>query len=109
MSKKGLLDIASDDLFARFSSAEGVIEGHSATVRLLSDLRGCFWDAQAYELALECGNPVVYTVASVEPAAGDGQLHYGLGLIMPGKIGDEYYLTKGHLHSWRDAAEVYIG
>jgi glucose-6-phosphate isomerase len=28
---------------------------------------------------------------------------------MPGKIGKEYFMTKGHLHSWRPAAEVYIG
>lgn len=28
---------------------------------------------------------------------------------MPGRIGDEYYLTKGHYHSCREADEVYIG
>ncbi len=28
---------------------------------------------------------------------------------MPGKIGREYYLTKGHFHAWRPAAEVYLG
>jgi glucose-6-phosphate isomerase len=28
---------------------------------------------------------------------------------MPGKIGDEYFLTKGHLHAWRPAAEFYFG
>ena len=36
-------------------------------------------------------------------------MHYGLGVLMPGKVGDEYYMTKGHLHAWRPAAEVYIG
>jgi glucose-6-phosphate isomerase len=28
---------------------------------------------------------------------------------MPGKIGDEYFMTKGHLHAWRPAAEYYFG
>jgi glucose-6-phosphate isomerase len=28
---------------------------------------------------------------------------------MPGTIGDEYYMTKGHLHAWRPAAEFYFG
>ena len=27
---------------------------------------------------------------------------------MPGQIGDEYYFTKGHLHQWRESAEVYL-
>ncbi len=30
-------------------------------------------------------------------------------MIMPGRIGAEYYLTKGHFHAWRPAAELYIG
>jgi glucose-6-phosphate isomerase len=72
-------------------------------------LRGCFSDTSAYESALEIGNPLIYEVAAVEPANGDGQLHYGLGVLYPGKIGDEYFLTKGHLHSHRAAAEVYVG
>jgi glucose-6-phosphate isomerase len=54
-------------------------------------------------------NPVLYEVTAIEPATGDGQLHYGIGILHPGKIGDEYYLTKGHYHSYRPAAEVYIG
>ena len=32
-----------------------------------------------------------------------------VGLIMPGKIGREYFMTKGHLHAWRPAAEFYFG
>jgi glucose-6-phosphate isomerase len=73
------------------------------------DLRGSFYDAAAYEAALAAGDPLLYSVASVEPASGDGQLHYGLGILYPGKIGDEYFLTRGHYHSHRPAAEVYIG
>ncbi len=79
------------------------------TQRHLSDLRGCFADAAAYDAALAVGNPLLYQVTSVEPANGDGDLHYGVGLLMPGRIGAEYYMTKGHLHSWRPAAEFYIG
>lgn len=99
----------STDLFSRLNVSEGTIEGASLTVRHLSDMRECFAERQAYEIALAQGDPVLYTVASVEPANGDGQMHFGLGKLMPGKVGDEYYLTKGHLHSWRPAAEVYIG
>ena len=52
---------------------------------------------------------MLYATSGIETASGDGQLHYVIGVIQPGKVGDEYYMTKGHLHAWRPAAEVYIG
>jgi glucose-6-phosphate isomerase len=72
-------------------------------------LEGFFADEEAYKKAAGKGNPLIYHVQSITPADGKGALHYGLGTLMPGKIGQEYYLTKGHFHSWREAAEVYIG
>jgi glucose-6-phosphate isomerase len=29
-------------------------------------------------------------------------------MLMPGKVGREYFMTKGHFHAWRPAAELYI-
>src|SRR5690349_24313317 len=84
----------------------GRISGVAPSVRRLSDLRGVFADEDAYRATLALGDPTVYTVAAVEPASGDGQLHYALATLMPGRVGAEYYLTKGHLHAWRPAAEV---
>lgn len=77
--------------------------------RFLHDLAGCFENAATYDQACADGNPLVYTVSSITPGAGAGALHYGLGMIQPGRVGDEYYLTRGHLHSWRAASEVYVG
>ena len=96
-------------LLSAFDPATGGIVGAPVTERRLSDLRGCFADAAAYAAALTADNPLLYRVASVSPADGPGDLHYGVGLLMPGKIGEEYFMTKGHLHSWRAAAEFYFG
>jgi glucose-6-phosphate isomerase len=96
-------------LLSRFDPTTGTVAGAPLSKRYLSDLRGCFNDAIAFEHALSEGNPLVYTVAAVAPADGDGDLHFGLGTLYPGSVGDEYFLTKGHIHTWRDAAEVYIG
>ena len=96
-------------LLSRFDPRTGTIDDKPRVERRLADLRGCFRDARAYDRALARGNPLVYSVASSEPATGQGDLHYGLGVLQPGSIGDEYFLTKGHMHTWRDAAEVYIG
>jgi len=98
-----------ENLLSHFDPLTGAIDGAPKVNRHLRDLRGCFADSPAYEAALGAGDPLIYSVASSAPADGDGDLHYGVGLIMPGKIGSEYFMTKGHLHSWREAAEFYIG
>jgi glucose-6-phosphate isomerase, archaeal len=90
-------------------NAQGVPIESTETVRRLADLRECFIDRTAYEAALAEGNPIIYTVTSFAPGHGAGDLHYGFGSLTPGMIGEEYYMTKGHLHEWREAAEVYIG
>jgi len=76
--------------------------------RWLSQLADCFADEQDYQAMLSRGDQVVYGVTSLDMARGEGQLHYGLGILHPGKVGREYFMTKGHLHAWRPAAEVYI-
>jgi len=96
-------------LLSQFDPDTGTIGDAPVTRRYLSDLRGSFNDQMLYDTALAGGDRLVYTVAAIEPAMGEGDLHYGLGVIFPGKIGDEYHLTKGHLHAWRPAAEFYIG
>jgi glucose-6-phosphate isomerase, archaeal len=93
----------------RFDSHTAALEGQPENKRRLSTLADCFADEAAYRAAVAAGDPVLYATSGVETASGDGQLHYVIGMIEPGKIGDEYYMTKGHLHAWRPAAEVYIG
>ena len=96
-------------LLTQFDPIKGTIGDALLTRRYLADLRGCFRDSVALEQRLAQDNSLVYTVAAVAPAEGEGDLHYGLGTIYPGLVGNEYFLTKGHLHAWRPAAEVYIG
>ena len=76
--------------------------------RRLSDLQGYFADERAYEQLL-AGNPLLYRVSSWQVAAGEGDLVCGFGVLQPGKVGNEYFFTKGHYHQWRQAAEIYIG
>ena len=96
-------------LHASYDPHAGTLEGGEITERRLSDLRGLYVDETAFEHAVANGDPLVYTVQMLEPGDGEGDLHYGIGTIMPGRVGDEYFMTKGHLHFWRPAAEVYIG
>ncbi|HEY6047759.1 MAG TPA: glucose-6-phosphate isomerase family protein [Sphingomicrobium sp.] len=109
MSAATLLDLDVNALLGRFDAEAGTLTGATRIERRLSDLKGVFLDETAFAAACAEGDPLVYSVEALEPGAGNGDLHYGVGLINPGRIGREYFMTKGHLHRWREAAELYIG
>jgi glucose-6-phosphate isomerase len=75
----------------------------------LSELEGVFADTVAFAKTIRDGDPLVYSVSTYEEPQGDGALHCGLGVIYPGRVGEEYFQTRGHLHAWRPAGEVYVG
>lgn len=77
--------------------------------RRLSDLRGLYADAAA-EAARAAENPLMYDVfEATENPIEPGQLRYSTTVIYPGKIGDEYFFTKGHYHAKGECAEIYTG
>lgn len=78
--------------------------------RRLSDLRGFFHNRRLVEEKLSRGeNPKIYEVYEVPQEPVSGHLSLASTVIFPGKVGDEYYFTKGHFHEKEDASEVYIG
>jgi glucose-6-phosphate isomerase len=90
--------------------ADGTIpEAASVTRRHLQDLQGLFADTKA-EAALIPENPLVYEVfeASGNPEVA-GQLRYSTTVMRPGKVGNEYFMTKGHYHAQGDRGELYYG
>lgn len=97
------------DLFTQFDLSGTFLAGAVWSERRLSELQDAFADRVAYRAALSAGDPVIYAVAKLAPAQGEGALNLALNRIHPGQIGREYYLTKGHFHAWRAAGEYYIG
>lgn len=75
--------------------------------RRLSDLRGQFLDAQAYEAMLATEDTLLYEVYEIQRPAVAGELLMGVSVIHPGKVGREFFMTKGHFHAVLDTAEVY--
>jgi glucose-6-phosphate isomerase len=96
-------------LVSVFDPLQGSVEGEPTVERRLSDLQGVFADPVAYEECLRLGDRLVYTIAGVEYPSMAGNLNYALGRILPGKVGSEYFMTRGHFHAWRPAGEIYIG
>jgi glucose-6-phosphate isomerase, archaeal len=77
--------------------------------RKLKDISGIFGDEKAY--AKMDQEQLAYTVQSWLPVADGtpGGLFFGASTIYPGKVGNEYFMTKGHFHSQSDRAEFYWG
>ena len=85
--------------------------GMSAAVdtgkRHLTDMKGMFADAAAEAKAIEDGNPLIYEFHSLPAPNHGGDLAFGCSIVYPGKVGDEYYMTKGHFHTILETGEVY--
>jgi glucose-6-phosphate isomerase len=78
-------------------------------VRRASDLRGYYADAEALEAQARRGNPVHYEVEEIPVPETRGNLMYCISRVLPGRVGDEYFMTKGHYHADAGTAEVYLG
>lgn len=77
--------------------------------RHLSDMSGYYADPAA-EGALAASNPLIYEVHyGWDAPKVDGQLGFGTTIIVPGLVGNEYHMTKGHYHAKAQCAEVYYG
>jgi glucose-6-phosphate isomerase len=98
----------SDALSLKFNPFSPEVENGEVSERRLSDLQIYFADQAAYHRLL-AENPVLYCVSTWVVDQSDGDLICGFGILQPGKVGEEYFFTKGHYHKWREAAEIYIG
>ena len=74
----------------------------------LGELGGVYQDKAAYEaeVAAKGGDALAYRVEENRVGSGDGALILGTSTLLPGVIGREYALTRGHLHAKADRAEV---
>ena len=77
--------------------------------RTLSQMKSWFRDQTAVESVLAIEDPVIYEYQELGAPEHPGDVAFGLSRVFPGKIGHEYYMTKGHFHNIIDTAEVYYG
>lgn len=75
--------------------------------RRLSAMKGQFLDADAFQAMLADDDALLYEVYEIKRPEIAGELLNGLSIVHPGKVGDEYYMTKGHFHTVLETSEVY--
>lgn len=76
-------------------------------VRRLSSMKGQYADQRSYEAMLVKEDTVLYEVYEIHRPEVSGELLHGTSIVHPGKVGDEYFMTKGHFHAVLDTAEIY--
>jgi glucose-6-phosphate isomerase len=89
------------DLKTGLSGARPTIRRH------LSQMKGMYADQEAYEAMLREGDPLVYEFYELGLPETPAHISFGCSIVYPGKVGDEYFMTKGHFHTILDTAEVY--
>lgn len=98
-----------DPFAEKINLENGEIEDSSGHwTRRLSDMRDMYQDQEAVENILEEKDPVIYEVYEISVPEESGHLIHCTSIIYPGKIGREYYMTKGHYHEKRGTAESYL-
>jgi glucose-6-phosphate isomerase len=75
------------------------------TQRALADMRGMYLDDFDDERAGE----LVYRVFEIPVPTTNSNLASSTTVIEPGRVGEEYFMTKGHFHARRERAEIYFG
>ena len=90
-----------------FDLKTGLSPDRDTGKRYLSEMKGMFADSAAEEKMIAEGNPMVYEFHGMPVPEHPGDLAFGCSICYPGKVGDEYFMTKGHFHTILETGEVY--
>ena len=76
----------------------------------LSAMVGLYEDEVRFSQAVEQGgDAIIYKVSDVRPNAAHGDLIFGTTFMEPGRIGSEFFMTRGHIHAKANRPETYYG
>lgn len=90
-----------------FDTEKGFSKTAETTKRYLSQMSDMFLDKEKAAYMAEKENPLIYEFYELGCPERKGDLAFGTTVLYPGKVGNEYFMTKGHFHTILDTAEVY--
>lgn len=94
-------------LLVNFDLANGLSPDMASTKRKLSAMKGMFSDEECRLSMVAKDDVLVYEFYEMGLPENDGEIAFGTSITYPGKVGDEYFMTKGHFHTILKTAEVY--
>lgn len=92
-------------------SPGGDLTGYTGAKRsLIVDLKGLFAREEAFDrLVAERGRDLAYEVYEFRPdRVAPHELVFGTSTLHAGKVGDEFFMTRGHIHTRTDRPEIYF-
>ncbi|MFD0696632.1 glucose-6-phosphate isomerase [Paenibacillus sp. GCM10027628] len=92
---------------AHFDLKSGLSKDYTPTKRLLSKMAGMYENDKEFANLVSEGDPLVYEFYELTMPETPNELLFGTSIVHPGKVGREYYMTKGHFHTILDTPEVY--
>ena len=90
-----------------FDPTNGLADTIPSIKRPLSKMQGMYIDNKSFEIMVKESDPLVYEFYDVKRTEKSTEIAFGTSIIYPGKVGDEYFMTKGHFHTILDTAEIY--
>lgn len=90
-----------------FDLKTGMSNEKEPTRRILSNMKGMYADDAAFDASVKANDGLVYEFYELKLPETPGDLLFGTSIVYPGKVGNEYFMTKGHFHTILDTAEVY--
>ena len=85
---------------------DGLSPDRESIKRQLSNMNGMYSDQKAYEQLIK-EDPLIYEFYDCGILEKESSIAFGTSITYPGKVGNEYFMTKGHFHNIMDTAEVY--
>ncbi|KLU62254.1 glucose-6-phosphate isomerase [Peptococcaceae bacterium CEB3] len=91
-----------------FNLLKGLSDTRKPSQRRLSNMKHMYFNDEAYNKMLDADDSLVYEFYELGTPENAGDIAFGTSIVYPGKVGNEYFMTKGHFHNVLDTAEVYI-
>ncbi len=91
-----------------FDLSTGLSAEREPLRRTLSAMADMYADTAATQEQLDREDVLVYEFYDMGVPETSGDVAYGTSIVYPGKIGDEYFMTKGHFHTVLDTGEIYF-
>jgi glucose-6-phosphate isomerase len=110
--KKMQATLLSEPGVCHVNLATGQLDGATGRyVKTFGDLEGLYEDASAFEalLAREGRDALAYEVTDFKPSTKAGDMIIGVTRMRPGRVGKEFFLTRGHIHARGNRPEMYYG
>jgi len=90
-----------------FDLKTGLSQSRKPLQRHLSKMANMFYDEQAFHAILSREDVLVYEFFDMQVPESPNEVAYGTSITYPGKVGNEFFMTKGHFHTVLNTAEVY--